>query len=112
MARVLEPGGRLVLGELARWSSWAAARRIRGWLGDPTWRRAHFFTRRELIALARSAGLQVIDVRGAVHFPRSALAARVMRPVDPLLGRLHAPGAAFLAVAASKPPGRVRASSR
>src|SRR5450759_2795555 len=36
MARVLKPGGRLVIGELGRWSFWAAHRRIRGWLGDPT----------------------------------------------------------------------------
>ena len=33
MARVLKPGGRLVIGELGRWSLWAAHRRIRGWLG-------------------------------------------------------------------------------
>jgi len=32
MARVLKPGGRLVIGELGRWSSWAAIRRVRGWL--------------------------------------------------------------------------------
>ncbi len=30
MARVLAPGGRLVLGELARFSVWAAERRLRG----------------------------------------------------------------------------------
>jgi ubiquinone/menaquinone biosynthesis C-methylase UbiE len=30
MARVLRPGGRLVIGELGRWSSWAAARRHQG----------------------------------------------------------------------------------
>lgn len=33
MARVLKPGGRLVIGELGRWSLWAAYRRIRGWIG-------------------------------------------------------------------------------
>ncbi|HSL79259.1 MAG TPA: class I SAM-dependent methyltransferase, partial [Pseudolabrys sp.] len=38
MARVLKPGGRLVIGELGRWSLWAAYRRIRGWLDHPTWR--------------------------------------------------------------------------
>lgn len=103
LARVLKPGGRLVLGELARWSSWAATRRIRGWLGDATWRDAQFFTRRELIALARTAGLHATEVRGAIHFPKSDLAARLMRPVDPLLARVHAPGAAFIAIAARKP---------
>ncbi len=34
--RVLRPGGRLVLGELGRWSAWAAFRRVRGvaWFAD------------------------------------------------------------------------------
>ena len=33
---VLRPGGRLIVGELGRYSSWAFSRRIRGMLGDPT----------------------------------------------------------------------------
>ena len=44
MARVLRPGGRLVLGELGRWSLWALVRRLRGWLGSATWKAAHFRT--------------------------------------------------------------------
>jgi len=102
LARVLAPGGRLVLGELARWSSWGAMRRVRGWFGDATWRRVHLWTRRELIALVESAGLRVTDVRGAVHYPKATIAARVFAPIDPLLGRMHAPGAAFLAISADK----------
>lgn len=35
IARVLRPGGRLVIGELGRWNTWAARRRVRGWLGSP-----------------------------------------------------------------------------
>jgi len=31
MARVLRPGGRVVIGDLGRWSSWAATRRVRAW---------------------------------------------------------------------------------
>ena len=34
MVRVLRPGGRLVIGELGRWSLWAAKRRVSGWLGS------------------------------------------------------------------------------
>lgn len=102
LARVLAPGGRLVLGELGRWSTWAATRRVRGWLGDETWRRARFWSRRELVALVESAGLRVTAARGAVHFPKSRLLAKAMSPLDPALGRLHAPGAAFLAIAAEK----------
>jgi hypothetical protein len=50
----------------------------------------------------RAAGLDIVDTRGAVHYPSSALAARLLAPIDPLLSRMHALGAAFLAVAAVK----------
>lgn len=103
MARVLAPGGRLVLGELSRFSIWAVERRVRGWLGARTWRRAHFWSRAELRGLVENTGLRVTSVRGAVFFPPSGLAARVMALLDPTLTRLHAPGAAFLALAADKP---------
>lgn len=102
LARVLAPGGRLVLGELGRWSWWAPLRRVRGWLGNEIWRRAHFWSRRDLVHLVESAGLRVVDVRGAVHYPRSGSFARLCAPLDPILGRLHAPGAAFLAISADK----------
>lgn len=55
--------------------------------------------------LVRGDGLRVVGVRAAVCFPPSGLAARAMAPLDPLLARLHAPGAAFLALAAEKPEG-------
>lgn len=102
-ARVLAPGGALVLGELARCSPWAARRRLRGWLGDRAWRRARFWSRRELARLAESAGLDVEIVRGTVHFPPAARAARVLAPVEAALSRWHVPGAAFLALRARRP---------
>lgn len=106
MARVLVPGGRVVLGELGRFSVWAAERRVRGWLGASTWRHAQFWSRSELATLAQGAGLQAVKVRGSVFFPPSGVAARLVAPVEPLLTRLHAPGAAFLALAADKPESR------
>jgi len=39
MARVLRPGGRLVLGELGRYSLWATKRRVAGWFGSKIWPR-------------------------------------------------------------------------
>lgn len=102
-ARVLAPGGALVLGELARFSVWAARRRLKAWLGDRTWRDAHFWSRRDLAQLVTSAGLDVEILRGAVHFPPAALAARALAPAEPALSRWHAPGAAFLALRARKP---------
>ena len=98
MARVLAPGGRLVIGELGRYSIWAAERRVRGWLGARTWRHARFWSRRALVDLVEAAGLEVAAVRGSIFFPPSGFAARVVSPFEPLLTRLHAPGAAFLVV--------------
>ena len=102
MARVLVPGGRLVVGELGRCSVWAALRRIRAWRGDRTWRHARFWSRRELRELAEGAGLRAEAVHGAVHYPPLAVAARALGPADRLLRRLHAPGAAFLVLSARK----------
>ncbi|MEZ5850938.1 MAG: class I SAM-dependent methyltransferase [Hyphomicrobiaceae bacterium] len=106
IARVLRPGGRLVIGELGRWSTWAAERRVRAWLGSALWQRGRFRTAGELQRLARGAGLRPGAVHGAVYYPRTNIAARAMRSADARLGRLTTLGAAFLAVAATKPPAR------
>jgi ubiquinone biosynthesis O-methyltransferase len=102
IARVLRPGGRLVIGELGKWSTWAAARRIRAWLGSPLWRRGHFRTASELRDLAQNAGLNIQAVRGAIFYPRLGAAARLLRPLDPTLGRLGTFGAGFVALSAIK----------
>jgi ubiquinone biosynthesis O-methyltransferase len=103
MARVLRPRGHLVVGELGKWSSWAAARRMRTWLGSPLWRKGKFRTPEELRSLARQAGLAVETVQGAIYFPRWGWAARVLGPYDRPLSRVTPLGAAFLALHATKP---------
>lgn len=103
IARVLHPGGKLVIGELGRWSTWAAERRLRAWLGSPLWQRGHFRTPGELKRLATRAGLIPGPVHGAVYYPRLTLAARWMSLADRALGRFTNVGAAFLAIAATKP---------
>jgi len=103
MARVLRPGGRLVLGELGRWSLWAAIRRIRGWLGSATWRLARFRTPAELRSLAEQAGLSVTAIRSAVYYPPAGLLARTLAPIDSWLGRVTTFGAAFIALSAVSP---------
>lgn len=103
MARVLRPGGVLVLGELARWSTWSALRRVRGWLGHPTWRAARFRSGRELRVLAEQAGLRVMAEHGAIYYPPAEWAARLLAPIDGALGRAALPGAAFIAMRAVKP---------
>ena len=108
MARVLRPGGRLVLGELGRWSLWAAIRRLRGWLGAATWKAARFRTGTELRALAEQAGLSVTAIRGAVFYPPVGIFARVLAPLDSSLGRLTTVGAAFIALSAVSVADRAR----
>jgi ubiquinone/menaquinone biosynthesis C-methylase UbiE len=103
MARVLRPGGRFVIGELNKWSSWAAQRRLRAWLGSAIWRRGRFRTAGELRSLARQAGLDVETVRGAVYYPRLAPAARLMARYDACFAHYTTLGAAFIAMAAVKP---------
>jgi ubiquinone/menaquinone biosynthesis C-methylase UbiE len=101
IARVLRPGGRLVIGDLGKWSLWAASRRIRSWLGlAPMWNAARFRSAGELRSLIEGARLRVEHVSGAVYYPRCRLIARLMAPVDPLLGELTTFGAAFLVVRA------------
>lgn len=103
MVRVLKPGGRLVIGELGRWSLWSAIRRVRGWLGAATWRAARFRTVGELGRLVAKHGLSVREMRGSVFYPPSGLAASLIAPIDPWLGRRTTCGAAFLALSATKP---------
>jgi SAM-dependent methyltransferase len=103
IARVMRPGGRCVLGELGRWSTWAAWRRVRGWLGAPVWRDIPFWTAAGLRRLATTAGLTPGPVRGAVFYPPLGLAAAALAPIDPVLGRGTTIGAAFLAMRATKP---------
>jgi ubiquinone/menaquinone biosynthesis C-methylase UbiE len=102
MARVLRPGGHLVIGDLGKWSIWAARRRVRGWFGAPMWRAARFRTARELAALAARAGLIVSEIKGAIFFPPATALARWVAPIDPALGDVTTFGAAFVAMRATK----------
>ncbi len=107
MARVLRPGGRLILGELNRWSSWAAIRYAKGLAGSRTWRRARFRTAAQLRRSVSAAGLSVVSVNGAVFYPPLAAAARLLAPWDRWLGRRTTFGAALVVVAAvAAVPGR------
>lgn len=104
MSRVLAPGGRLVLGELNRWSVWAAWRRVRAWLGSGTWRSARFRTPAGLRALVEAGGLWVEATTGAVYYPPIAVLADTLARWDALPRRVTSFGAAFIAISARKPP--------
>lgn len=102
MARVLRPGGRLIVGELGRWTLWAAVRRIRGWLGASIWSRVRFHTAGALRSLFERHGLAVEETRGAIFYPPHEFAAALLATLDPWLGRRTTVGAAFLALSARK----------
>lgn len=103
MARVLRPGGRLVIGELGRYSLWAEKRRLSGWLGSETWQAATFRPARELKALVRAACLDVDGVHGAIYYPPCNLCARWLAPLDADLAAKTTFGAAFIVLAARRP---------
>ncbi|KAF0097363.1 MAG: type 11 methyltransferase [Rhodospirillaceae bacterium] len=102
MARVLRPGGRLVIGDLGKWSFWAARRRVRGWLGAKMWRAATFRTATQLRRLMRSSRLRVEHVSGAIFFPPWLPLARLLAPWDAVLGERTTLGAAFVAIRSRK----------
>lgn len=103
IARVLKPGGRLVVGDLGKWSLWAASRRIRSWRGAaPIWGGARFRTAGELQRLVQASGLRVEHVSGAIYYPRSEILAHAMAPLDRFLGEVTTFGAAFIALSAVK----------
>jgi ubiquinone/menaquinone biosynthesis C-methylase UbiE len=104
-ARVLRPGGRLVLGVLNRWSSWAVERRVRGWLKpESVWRDARFSTAPGLRRLLANAGFRDVAVRGVVYYPPidSAAFLRLARPFERAACALNLPGAALLVAVGSR----------
>jgi ubiquinone/menaquinone biosynthesis C-methylase UbiE len=103
IGRVLRPGGRLVIGELGKWSTWAARRRIKAWLGSRMWQAGHFRTVRELKHLAQFGGLIPQVVQGAIYYPHSDFAARHLQRFEPWLNAHTTFGAAFLTLSAVKP---------
>ena len=103
VGRVLRPGGRVVIGELGKWNTWATGRRLRAWFGHPVWRRAHFRTAHELRHLASELGFVVETLHGAIYYPPCGPAAWLLGSMDRHVGRLTTFGAAFLALAATKP---------
>jgi 2-polyprenyl-3-methyl-5-hydroxy-6-metoxy-1,4-benzoquinol methylase len=102
MARVLRPGGRLVIGELGRWSSWAVIRAIRGRLGHHVWSAVRHRTSGELRSLLEASGISPITVRGAVYYPPIGWLARRMAGLDDRLGHRTTVGAALIVIAGEK----------
>jgi SAM-dependent methyltransferase len=107
LARVLKPGGSLIVGELGRWSGWNLRRRLRGRRGDPLWKGSRFRSRRELERLAREAGLTPAAWDSAVFYSPGTHRWRLSRTLERTLAGKTSLGAAFLAVRAVKPSDQV-----
>lgn len=105
LARVTRPGGRIVLGELNRWSFWAAERRLKGYFGSVAWRRARFFTAHALETLLREAGLDPVDHRSAAYLPPHSPSWLIDRNevVERAGARFGPCGAAFSVASGAKP---------
>jgi SAM-dependent methyltransferase len=105
LLRVLRPGGRVVIGDLAPLSLWAAGRRVEAWRGSATWRAARFPSARELRRLLLAAGAVQVRTRHALYLPPIGWAPLVARAeVFERLGRSLGPlGAAFVVVRADRP---------
>jgi SAM-dependent methyltransferase len=104
-ARVLRPGGRLVLGELNRRSLWMTLRRLEAVARPTIFRSAQFHTLGDLRALLATAGLRLTAWEGLLHLP-PVNHAGLLRALAPLerLGQHATPAlGAFLAVAAVTP---------
>lgn len=104
-ARVLRPGGRLVVGELNRWSLWVLGRRLRGLVRPTIYHSAHFHSIGELRTRMHASGLDISRWDGVLHLPpiNSAAVLRALAPIE-WLGQRHVPHlGAFLTVAANKP---------
>jgi len=104
-ARVLRPGGRLIIGELNRWSLWTLARRLRGLVRPTIYRSAHFHSLRDLRDLLVVAGLAVRHWEGLLHLPpiNNAAVLNALAPVERFGQRYTPHFGAFLAVAATRP---------
>ncbi len=104
-ARVLRPGGRLVLGELNSRSLWGVLRRIEARFRPTTYRAAHFRDLDELREMLAGAGFEVARWEGLLHIPPVDHTG-FLRTLDPLerLGQRRCPAlGAFLAIEARCP---------
>jgi SAM-dependent methyltransferase len=102
MARVVRPGGKVVVGDLGRWSAWALGRRLGSARKRSFWREVQFWTTRELRDLLDAAELAPAGARSAVFYPPSLAAARAFKRLERHLGHHTDAGAAFIAVVGLK----------
>lgn len=108
LARVLRPGGFLVIGVLNRFSLWALKRQVRSWFRTSPWQEVNFLGARDLMGLLQQTkAFHQFQWRRAIYFPPLNFPGlKHLTPHWERLGALLYPGAAaFLALSARKRPG-------
>ena len=105
LLRVTRPEGRVLLGELNRWSAWAAWRRVKGLRGSGRWREARFYSPRQLGELLEGAGARDTVTAAAAYLPPGAPSWLVSRAggLERRGRRLGALGAAFSLARGTRP---------
>jgi ubiquinone/menaquinone biosynthesis C-methylase UbiE len=104
LARVLKPGGFLVVAVLNRYSLWTLKRKLKARISRQAWRRVDFLRKSDLAALLPDAIFSQLRWRGAVYclptdFPPLL---RLAPCLERLGARLYPWAAAFLAASARK----------
>lgn len=105
MARVLKPGGILLMGFLNSTSAWAELRLEKAKDPSSVWHGVRFYNLAEITGLAEKCGLRPRGFRGAVHFPPvpEDMPTAALEALE-TEGRGRSPStAAFLAAAFVKP---------
>jgi len=104
-ARVLRPGGRLVIGELNRWSLWSLLRHIEGLLRPTLFQSARFLGIVCLHRMVRHAGLHCRQWRGVLHLPpiNSHAFLHCLDPLERFAQRWTQAVGAFIALEVSRP---------
>ncbi|WP_238339216.1 class I SAM-dependent methyltransferase [Candidatus Manganitrophus noduliformans] len=102
--RVLKQDGRLVLGELNRFSPWALWRRLKGLFTDTIYNQAHFWGRRKLERLLQRKGFRIGATRILLHFPPvpSRTFLKGYRLFEVILKKLAPGTGAFIAMKAER----------
>lgn len=105
MKRVLKPGGRIVIGALNKWSSWALARRAKGLFRETVYNRAEFISPPELERTLQRAGFDVEENRTCLFFSpiNCRMYLRFAMPLEKLGNIITPRMGAFLAASAAKP---------
>jgi SAM-dependent methyltransferase len=92
-ARVLRPGGRLVVGIIPADSPWGEEYARKGAAGHPIYSKAQFYTTQQVVETAQAAGFHYVVARSCLHSPPGSAAASASDVRQGIV-----PGAGFVAL--------------